>query len=405
MSIFSNIRAASIALSLACAVVAVPTETWAKKLTEEEKLVKKDDQKIESFTKKINETQQFLDNEAIGSAITANERATKFYGDISASGQARPEVVDLKKKYDAQVVIIEKARQSAVAEGEQDAKITTAKLDWTSYVDRNGWVSDLSRGKEKDIGNLTLSELEKLKSEWPEIEKAVVEFHERFDILLAKEPTHHTRGTTVGDVAEIIENRIAYRNQLVDLVCRNHLMNFKNKTAEVLAQVNTDGIVMDHWVNDLYGAEAQATPSNVASVQPLYQWIGQSVPAEALKGADDYKPGLRKAIEKKAAATTVGADKFTQQQDGMKALINGMAERRNLTVLRFGATKSASWKVIKNALGIPLYRTMPGTVVFKKKGEPFARAYSVEFTSPYDGKKYTTISEGKLSDYMTLVKN
>lgn len=382
-------------------------DALAEKVKEQldgEKQAKKDDRSIASIEKYLAKIQPYLNEDNIPSARRSVNDATRIFAKISEVGQQQENVVALRTRLDQLTKVVE---ESEIADQERKELLNAMimqRSQYGSFIESHrvstSWLHMLNHGKNEDSGNYSLSELAELREIFASLAAKQSEFNEKFKLLIEQEPGYVQNGFAVTDIIDLFENRVKYRDALVELVCQNYLDSNLKRMENTYSSLESDGCIPAFWLEDLYGPKAKEPFDAVQDVLPHYKWIAKAAPQEKLDAIAAYKPKLRKLLETKAKSNKWNKSKYAYNSDPIKKEAKLIAERKNMDLKKVAMTSKDEWHINKNELGVPLSRTGSGFALFQKDGEPFKRGYEITFTGDFNGVGYEPISRARLTSYV-----
>lgn len=361
----------------------------------------KDGKATKNLERKIDQAQENLDKKMPSFAFDATEKAKQYYEHISDAGKKLDNVKKLKSKLDKLSATLAKIQADEDAQQKLRTALNEEQSNFYSYINtHHNALTWLAQGKYKDrITNTDINDVEKFKEKYAVLSTTEKELRALAKNMIQEKDDTQKRGFSVADVLELLKNKETYRNTFVDVSANQWLDKMIEKRKELVETLNKQGTLWRDWVVDIYGENKNTKFKGVISVESLYKWIGKKAPKAKIDAIAAYKPKLRKLVESAAKSNKWKQSKYPQVSKGMKKLGKRIAKNDKIEFVGAGRAKNVDWKVVKHELtGIPLYKHSKGILVFRHKGEPFARGYEVSFKKHYDGTKYDDVTEAKF-DY------
>lgn len=353
---------------------------------------------LESMGKKVDEVQKYLDMDSLVSARKSVENAERFYGKLTPDFQQSPEAVAMKKRLDDQDKVVAQKEADLKAGIENANALNMQKSTFTSIIRpylRLYYMLDA--GKTKNVSSYSISDIEKLDNQLPEFKAFEPKFRETLPVVIEQSPTYTYEGASVEGVLDAFKNADTYRVNFIKAVQEQSLDKVISDMAEYAVIYQKGKAVSDHMMDELYGERAKNNFKSFEIIEQSSKATGFPLPQDKVKKLADLKPQMRGILEAEAEKHAWKAEKkskYTYRSGRLEDVLERTikAEKKGMELVEYGTLPEIDWRIKKNGLGIPLYKTCDSFALLKKKGEPFCRCYYFSFTSNYNGSEYEPVS-------------
>lgn len=148
------------------------------------------------------------------------------------------------------------------------------------------------------------------------------------------------------------------------------------------------------------GKRAEVRSQITGGMDKIIEAAGSSGEGELLPGWDAECDKLV-AEAKRLAPIIRGYTNHTNESISSRIKAGWAKNYKDRTILKIGTAKSG-WTVVKNSLGVPLYRSMGVGVQYKVPGFTYVIEQTISIREDYSGGKYIYRPTSQLSDYRIL---
>lgn len=355
------------------------------------------------FSKKMAEAQRFFDEKKMYICEKRLIDANKLYLKIPAAYQNAPLVVETKKKYDEMEAVVSKSISAHKAGIEAKNQLLMASSGFGSEVrDLSGLLGYLDKGKNKKT-NLSLNDLERFQKNFGYLDTFYDSMNGKYNNVLKERPEAEYEGYTVKEIYSLLENRIAYRDTLVKITVSNNLDAIIKGLQKNNDRILNQSVLTDGQMDDLFKDDYLSIFPSVNASKALCKWVGAPEPTEQINAIAAFQQKQKDSIKNVRKKLKFKKSDYSYNTSAMKKVAKANAERRNMKLIHIGIP-SDSFHIVKNALGIPLYKTANGRGLYHVDGEDFYRGYDITVKKVYNGNGYDPVSSVKTAYTMTIYK-
>ncbi len=369
----------------------------------ESKTLKKAKSYAARYDKKLKEAKRFFDE---GAPYICQKRladADKLYVKIGTAYQASPGVVENKKLYGVMNTVITEKISAHKAGIENSIKLSHAGSGFGSDVrDLSRMLSVLIKGKEKKTSQ-TFLELENFKKGYDSLESFSADCQGKYKTLLEQKPDKKYERISVKEIFHLVENRVKYRDAIIKATSEEALNEIINNLSGINQKILKENTIHTVTLAKLKSADYLAEFNSIGKIKTLYAWIGAQVPADHLKAIQGLKQEQEASIQKVRKKLKFKKSDYSFKTPDMKIAAQKNAKSWGMELVYVGM-EADRWHVVKNDLGIPLYKTAAGKGLYKVEGENFYRGYDVSVKKQFNGTGYDPISNVRVKSKITIYK-
>lgn len=399
-----------IVLLVSSAVVAplvVSVDTQAA-MTQEQKDQKKADRAAAKADRKFNKSlssiaktlanyDKQVENKSYVNARKRLDKAKKRYKKVEADHSDRlsnADVIKLKSRLDEAELKLTGFEKSA-EESRVIATIISVEIgNFGRYVEQyKGIYYWLSIGRHGKPHKGTVDNIDKLEAGLGAFLASESEFRKKFPNIIKHRPETKSNGVVVAHWLDAYKNSAAYKKSYASIILSYQLQKSQEALDKSLADLSR-GLGWNKNLDYLYQSEDESF--GVLSVmKPYYQNAGLPLPEKELEKIAAYFPKMKDTIKDNLSEQEF--EKMYGATDGdLEDALEEEIERQGMELEDYRL--ESGWTVVKNALGVPLYRKMRGFAFFNKDGEPFNRGCVAEFVQSYGVSEFSDVTKVTVRD-------
>ncbi|SIO93438.1 hypothetical protein [Vibrio spartinae] len=313
------------------------------------------------------------------------EKADKIKARIPAELLDEPVIKDLIARHDALKKMPEYMDNIYADKNAKFMENVSLVGDFDNTVHDISYWNQLVVGKANkpaDIGYV-----KGLKKDLPRIKQLAVDCKGKYAEMVKKNTGRDRQAE-----CELAENADKYYAQLAAVSYQRHLQQEIKNINAVIARLTDDGYIewSDYKKFVLDGKDyVRELEQNIAESHKL---AGLAEPSYA-----ELEAGIAKIPETiKVVATSKNKNRWADEKtvsvsDAIEKRTTQVVKKMGYELVKVGR-QDGPWTLVKNGLGIPLYKSTKGWVMMKYSKDSFCRMQHASFTRTYDGTGYADAS-------------
>lgn len=346
---------------------------------------------IDRFDKCLKNIERYYKEKWLSTAVKEVAKAEKVYAKIPSQYHGIGTLPANKKKFDDY-----SAKIGGMSKANNEARAAHQKsLD--SRIAFNSDVSDLERffmllkeGKDKSfkgfVGNLTFMK------GYASTAKKVDNFYATHKERLESGKAGTRTSFSAAEIIDFVKNKDKYKNAIIKIAIDATMESVIQSQKNFVSDLTNKGMCSNYVTKRLVNPDYKTSFEHVREIIKFCNDYNTPLPKKEMDIVDSYKPKILALIKSTAAKNSFNKSKYPTTDSYMKKAAIKTGNYTNLDLVYVGMQKGASWKIHKNALGIPLYKTAPGMALYHKKGDNFYRGRPATIKRVYNGSGYEPIS-------------
>jgi len=366
------------------------------------KTLKKAKRYASRFEKKMAEADRFFQEKDYAICERRLIDANKLYVKIGPEYQQDPGVQATKKAYDEMNAVVTQAVTARKEGIEKKTQMLRLRSSFESEVrNQSRILSYLQNGRDKKA--TSLEDVQRFLENFEALDTFNAACQEKYKLLLEQVPDREVEGETVKTIFDLAENRIAYRNALIEVSINKALdsliEDFAEVNTKILEKNQARGAILDSLSNENFGEHLFA----IQKTRAICKATGTPLPTEKILAVKAFGPTLKDSIQSVRNNLKFKKSDYPYQTSAMKRVAAKTADAKNMKLMYVGM-EGEHWQVIKNDLGIPLRKIASGRGLYHVKGENFYRSCSVKIIREFNGSGYEPISMARPDYLVTIYK-
>lgn len=346
---------------------------------------------IDRYDKYIKNIIRCYNEKWISTAVRDIKRAEKEYAKIPSAYHNVGSLAENKKKFDDYSVKINKISDANKKARAEYDKNMNERFSFDSDVSKlENFLGFLNSGK-KNKNDISLGSLGYLKG-FDANSKQADEFLKKYKTRLESGKASKRTPFSSAEIIDLINNKIKYRNTIINNAISRELESVTNTQMNIVEDLTKNRRCSNYVMKKLKVADYKTGYEKVNEVTKYCKSFNIPLPKKRFDVIDSYKPKIQSLIKSAAAKGVFNKSKYPTTDSYMKKAAIKSGNLTNLDLVYVGMKKGASWKIHKNALGIPLYKTAPGMALYHKKGDNFYRGRPAVIKRVYNGNGYEPVS-------------
>jgi hypothetical protein len=251
--------------------------------------------------------------------------------------------------------------------------------------------------------NVTLGDIDLLKNRFAALDNFYADCRDKFKTVVEQKPDGKYEQLSVKEIFQLLENRIQYRDSLVKTATEKELDRIIGGLTAINEKILNNNIITDDDIDYYNAQDFLANYPSIEQIKLFCKWINAPEPADKISTIASFQKEHKASVNKVKNRLKFKKSDYSYNTKAMKKIAEKNAGKRNMKLLHIGM-ESDNWTVVKNGLGIPLYKMQNGRGLYHVGGENFYRGYDVRIEKQYNGNGYDQVSVVKAGYTITIYK-
>lgn len=359
---------------------------------------------IDRYARCIKNIERYYKEKWLSSALTELSKAEKVYAKIPEQYHNVGSLPENKRKFDdynKKIKEIEAAENKVRADRTRERE--TGYAFNAEIQDIEGFLARLKEGKDKSFSGF-LDNLSGLVEIFDSKSIKADAFLKKYRTRLEEGKVGNRRSLTGSEIIDIITNRVKYRNVMINMAIDRELNYVIGVQKDAVNDLTTKRMCSSYMLKKLKVADYKMAYDNVKKVIDYCKKTNVPLPKKRFDLINSYKPKLLGLINSAAKKVSFNKSVYSYTNASMKKSAAKAGSVTGLDLIYVGLESGVTWKIHKNAYGIPLYKTAVGAALYHKKGDNYYRAKVAVIRREYNGNGYDPVSSVSLKPKFKIYK-
>jgi len=359
---------------------------------------------IDRYARCIKNIERYYNEKWLSSALTELAKAEKVYAKIPEQYHNSGSLPENKKKFDdyyTKIKEIEAAQNKLRAERTKERE--TGYAFNAEISDIESFLMRLKEGKDNSFDGF-LDNISGLVKVFDSQSVKADAFLKKYKSRLEAGKVGRRTSLTGPEIIDIITNRVKYRDAMINKAIDGELNYVISVQKNAVKDLTTKRMCSSYMLKKLKVADYKMAYDNVKKVIEYCKKTNVPLPKKRFDLIDSYKPKLLGLINSAAKKASFNKSVYSSTNASMKKSAVKAGAITGLDLIYVGLESGASWKIHKNAYGIPLYKTAVGAALYHKKGDNYYRAKVAVMRREYNGNGYDPVSSVSLKPKFKIYK-